>query len=89
MVVESGVELFYLIHLSKTGAENPKYFICIKRRGDELGSPGCFHGIGYFHTAAVDETENEKFKYENREEKEVWIPYYKIDFIESLVYRPR
>lgn len=89
MVGENGVELFYLIHLSKVGAENLNYFVCTKRRGDELNSPGCFHGIGYFHTAMEHDTENEKFKSENREEKEVWIPYYKIDFIESLVYRPR
>lgn len=89
MVANNDVELFYLVHLSKAGAKNSKCFVCTKRRGDEVTSLNCFHGIGYFHVSLSGETEDEKFNLNGREEKEVWIPYDKIDFIESLVYRPR
>ena len=82
MVEKNGVEVFYSVHLLKVGAkEAEKVFLCTKRRGDEFSLPSCFHGIGFFCKNKDD--------LEGKVEQEVWIPYSRIDCVESLVYKPR
>jgi hypothetical protein len=73
----------------KTAKSPITYFVCTKNRRDEFG-PDIFHGIGYWHT--LKDGDNPGPMYENiekREEEEVWIPFNNIEYIKSLMYRPR
>jgi hypothetical protein len=81
-MVEKNVEVLYSVHLLKnTSKEAEKVFLRTKRRGDEFSLPNCFHGIGFFCKNNND--------VEEKVEQEVWIPYSKIEYVESLVYKPR
>jgi len=78
------VELYYLVKMkTRTAKEQAAYFVCTKNRRDEF-SPEVFHGVGYWHSGPDMYKDIEK-----REEEEVWIPYGNIDYIKSLMYRPR
>jgi hypothetical protein len=73
----------YAVHMiKKTAKSADRFFIVTQVRRDELGT-AAFHGIGYW----TDKKPNGEEIQANI--TEVWIPWDKIDHVESLVYRQR
>ena len=72
----------YLVHMEKkTSQKETKYFVTIKNRRDEFIGP-CFHGIGYWW----DGNEGLFTDMDSKEVKEEYIPWCKINHVESLMY---
>jgi len=75
----------YAVHFEKKTAKSPdRFFIVVQVRRDEFTSPAIFHGIGYW-TDKKPSINNSV----NVDITEVWIPWQKIDHVESLMYRQR
>ena len=83
--VKENTRPFYLLIINKNKALPYNYFVAVIIRKDEFSNPAYFHGIGYFS--------NDRPKIENtgpdKQIIEVWIPWDKINYIESLIYKPR
>jgi hypothetical protein len=80
------VEYFYFVRLKvQSNKEFKKSFICSKRRSDEFNNTSVFHGVGYWHNGIYDHN----FSTEGKQEQEVWIPWDRIKYIESLIYKQR
>lgn len=74
---------FYLICFKKVGKQKLLFFICTQKRRNEFENPSVFHGIGFFYNGEI----NDINKIDNYTEREVWIPWDKISYVESFVYK--
>jgi len=80
------VETYYLVCMRKnTRTETPSFFVCTKNKRDEFNLVSVFHGVGYWHKGVKKAFDN----IEDREEEEVWIPWSNIDYVQSLMYKPK
>ncbi len=82
------LELFYLVYLKKrtqSVKEKQKFFVCVQKRRDEFNLVSALHCIGYWHEGKLNIFNNTRSK----DIEEVWIPWNQIEYVKSLMYKPR
>jgi len=79
------MELTFLVKIKKqTAKSSDRFFVSVRNCRDEFTSPAVFHGVGYWATEHPKNTLDTKAQI-----LEIWIPWEKIDYVESLMYRQR